>query len=272
MMPDTSSYKKSSFGPAFFFLSKRKREALANYYSFCRLMDDIADEPTVKDPAKELNLWKEEITLLYQGKPQTELGKALAEDIREYAIPQDRFFMLIEGMTFDLQGKNYPDFKALSGYLYRVAVIVGLATLDILGVKGNSAKELSESLGTAVQLTNIIRDVHDDALMGRVYLPEDLMAQYGLTRDEVLHGTNPENLAKLLEHLQTLALSYYGDASLLMRKLPRLKMLPCWMMMCVYRANLAKIKKMGFMFTRSVKLTKIEKFKQVLYALFYTFI
>lgn len=270
MAANNRSYKKSSFGPAFLFLSKRRREALADYYEFCRLMDDIADEPDVPEPEKQLDFWAQEIARVYQGSPQTDLGKRLLVHVREFDIPQDRFLMLVDGMRADLRGQTYTTFKELDGYLYRVAVIVGLATLDILGVKGPQADELSHDLGGAVQLTNIIRDVPADAALGRVYLPEELLARFSLQREDILAGRGAERLARALAYTDEKAQALYARAFKRMRRLPRLPMLPCRAMGYVYFANLAKIRKTGFCFEKPVKLTKFEKIRGVAHAVFKT--
>lgn len=270
MPADKNAYKKSSFGPAFFFLNRRRREALSHYYEFCRRMDDIADEPDMPCPAKELDFWQEEISCIYAQAPQTDLGKRLLADITEFDIPKDRFTMLIAGMRDDLRGRTYSTFNELDEYIYRVAVIVGLATLDILGVKGADADALSNELGGAVQLTNIIRDVPDDAALGRVYLPDELLARHGLTRQDVLGGRNAEQLARALAEAAEKARHLYARAFERMKVFPRLKMLPCSVMGYVYFANLAKIRKTGFHFIHPVKLTKLEKLQGVLYAVFKT--
>ena len=270
MTADNRSYKKSSFGPAFFFLGKRRREALADYYEFCRRMDDIADEPDVPAPEKELDTWAAEICRVYEGTPRTDLGRRLTRDVKNFGISRDRFLLLIEGMRADLQGRSYRTQRELEWYLYRVAVIVGCATLDILGVKGRAADELSLQLGSAVQLTNIIRDVHDDASLGRVYLPQDMLAAFGLTRPDVLEGKKPRELAALLAALAETADGFYARAFKQMKKFPRLKMLPCRVMGYVYVKNLAKIRATDFHFIRPVKLTKGEKLKSIGYALLKT--
>jgi len=266
-----ASYKKSSFGPAFLFVSKRRRTALAAYYEFCRLMDDIADEPNVKDPRKELDFWQEEVTHIFNHTPQTQLGQQLAQAVDEFAIGKESFVQLIEGMRDDLNGKTYDTLDALNTYLYRVAEVVGLATLDILDVPKTPARALAENLGRAVQLTNIIRDVSADAKLHRVYLPADLLAKYGLTREYILAGKSPQKTAQVLAELAQLADEYYKKAFAQMRTLPRFKMLPCRMMGCVYAKNLAKIRKSGFVVSHSVKLTKTEKLLGVCHALYQTF-
>ena len=265
-----TSYKKSSFGPAFFFLSKRQRTALAAYYEFCRLMDDLADEPGVKDRQGQLLSWQEEVVRMYHQTAQTDLGKQLAQVVTDFSIPPDRFALLIEGMLYDVNGKTYQTMTDLADYIYRVAVVVGLATLDILGIKGPKAESLAENLGSAVQLTNIIRDVAADAQLGRVYLPTELLARYQVTREEILAQGPTQKLVPVLAHLDKLACDYYAQAGKIMRQLPRVKMLPCRMMGCVYARNLAKIRKTGFSSKFPVKLTKPEKLVGVLHAFFQT--
>lgn len=271
-MAENKSYKKSSFGPAFLFLPKRRRTALANYYEFCRLMDDIVDEPTVAEPEKALDFWQEEIARVFEDKAQTPLSKQLALDVREFNLQKDRFLLLIEGMRADLQGRKYDSLEDLEWYLYRVAVIVGMATLDIIGVFGPQAEKLAKDLGGAVQLTNIIRDVRADAQLGRVYLPGDWLSNEGLSREDVLSGRDPEKTSRILAKMATLAEKLYARAERQMKELPRLKMLPCRMMACVYAKNLAKIKEGGFQISVPVKLTKWEKIQGVFHAWKNTFL
>ncbi len=268
MNADQAAYKKSSFGPAFLFLDKKRRQALATYYSFCRLMDDIADEPGVPDRAKELAFWRKEIDRAFKEEAETKLGQDIGRLARHFSMPQDRFLLLIEGMEADVHAEPYENLGALRWYLWRVAGIVGLATLDILGIKGPKAEELAYALGSAVQLTNIVRDVHEDAQLGRVYLPQDLLAKYGLTREDVLQNTRPQQLAQALQELAQVSKNYYKQAAQIMRALPQRKTMPCRVMGLVYRANLAKIERTGFVFSHTIKLSRAEKITQGIYALF----
>ncbi len=267
MNADKAAYKKSSFGPAFLFLDKRRRAALAAYYAFCRLMDDIADEPDVDDRLGELALWQQEVRHVFAGRPQTPLGKDLQKTAEDFGLKEDRFLLLIEGMQADVKGRTYATFEELEWYLWRVAGIVGLATLDILGVKGPQAEALARALGFAVQTTNIVRDVQEDARLGRVYLPADWLQKTGLTRADVLQEQKPLLLAEVLAKLAARSKAFYAQANQIMHALPARKMLPCRVMGFVYRANLAKIEKTGFVFTRPVKLSKSEKMIQCIYAL-----
>ena len=233
-------------------------------------MDDIADEPSVKDPLQQLSFWQEEVNRIFNHAAQTDLGKELSWVVDNFGLTKDRFLLLIEGMQADLQRKTYDSLKELEWYLHRVAVIVGLATLDILEIKGAAAEKLAQELGRAVQLTNIIRDVPDDAELGRVYLPQELILANGLTREDILTSKKLNKQAALLRQLADLAQAYYKAAFTTMRGLPRFKILPCRMMGCVYAKNLAKIRRMGFLFRYPVKLTKAEKGLGVLNAFFKT--
>lgn len=264
-MTQPQAYKKSSFGPAFFFLTGRQRRALADYYAFCRLADDIADEPNRPNPTAQLNALAQEIDAIYIGSPKTDWGAGLLDDIAQFKLPKECFTLLIEGMRADLAKKRYATFEELDWYLYRVAIIVGKATLHILGVKEISkTHELACHLGRAVQLTNIVRDVYDDARLGRVYLPCQLTPQ------DILSGTHQAEVKKFLEQTASRAKESYILAFELMDYFLPTQMLPCRIMGYTYQKNLAKIEKTDFSFTNTVKLSKPEKLQMVLYAIFKT--
>ena len=289
-MNQTQAYKKSSFGPAFFFLKRRERRALADYYAFCRLADDIADEPQ-QNPKQALKQLANEVAYVYLGAPQTQLGKALLKDIREFRLPQDRFTLLLEAMQADLEGRQYipanPEnpFEEVDWYIYRVAVIVGKATLDILGQTGPQADALAQALGTAVQLTNIVRDVYEDARLGRVYVPckltapEILAIQQGILSDKdlekaALRGNKNSVRALVLKKALQLCINRaqenYRTAFQLMDEFWPVTILPCRIMGYVYQKNLAKIEATGLAFTQPVKLTKWGKLQAISYAVFKT--
>ena len=259
-----NAYKKSSFGPAFLFLKQKQRRALSAYYAFCRLADDIADEPDRKDPQQELKELAQEIEFVYVDAPKTELGKAWRQAVRDFQISKDRFTLLLEAMQADLGKKRYATFEELDWYLYRVAVIVGLATLDILGVKGPKAEELAQELGSAVQLTNIVRDVYDDARLGRVYLPTTLSAQ------DILQGKHQKQVQALQAQTAKRAEENYAHAFALMEEFWPVTMIPCRVMGYTYQKNLAKIRKNGFAAHQTLKLNKFEKLQMVAYALIKT--
>ena len=263
-MSEQSAYKKSSFGPAFLFLSSRKKAALAHYYAFCRLADDIVDEPSQPNAQQALQDLAKEIEFVFLGAPKTKLGSSLTEDVRHFQISKDRFTLLLEGMQADLDKKQYTTLEELQWYVYRVAVIVGKATLDILGVHGPKADELAQALGSAVQLTNIVRDVQEDAHLDRVYLPGNIAAK------TILEGKELAQVQQACHQLAKQAKEQYQRAFQLMDEFWPLTMLPCRIMGYVYQKNLAKIEEKGFLL-QPVKLTKGEKIQAVCYALIKTF-
>ena len=276
-MNTNPAYKKSTFGSAFFFLPRHQRRALADYYAFCRLADDTADEPS-EHPQRDLQELTQEIQFIFIGAPRTEWGTQLLQDIRHFHIPQECFSLLLEGMQADLQKKNYqpegtsPLFEKLDWYIYRVAVVVGKATLAILGLTGPKADELAQTLGTAVQLTNIVRDVYEDAQMGRVYVPCNLPASTILQlRQQNLQDTpQGKQLKEGLEKCILRAEENYRRAFVLLDEFWPVTVLPCRIMGYVYQKNLAKIKGTDLAFKKAVKLNKFEKVQAVLHALLKT--
>ncbi|MBX9705497.1 MAG: squalene/phytoene synthase family protein, partial [Gammaproteobacteria bacterium] len=162
----------SSFYYSFMFLPKDRREAITALYAFCREVDDIADECTDFTIAQtKLNWWRTEIESLYEGKPQHPVSKALLNPIKTYQLDAEHFIEVIDGMEMDLKFNRYEDFKQLQLYCYRVASVVGLLTAQILGFSNRKTLKYAHDLGMAFQLTNIIRDVGEDARRNRIYLP-----------------------------------------------------------------------------------------------------
>ncbi len=164
----------SSFYYSFMFLPKQKREAITALYAFCREVDDIADECTDLQIAQtKLNWWRSEIENLYLGQPQHPVSKALVEPIKTYNLNAEHFIEIIDGMEMDLNFNRYEDFKQLQLYCYRVASVVGLLSAQIFEFNNRKTLKFAHDLGMAFQLTNIIRDVGEDARRNRIYLPLD---------------------------------------------------------------------------------------------------
>ena len=154
-----TNYKKSNFGAAFFFLSKEQKEALGVIYAFCRLADDIVDDTPKTAPAQLADLTAE-LEQVFNGKPKTELGQDLQKVIKKFPIPKQYFYDLIEGVRSDLNNPvRYQTQEKLNWYMYRVASVVGLMCIEIFGYKNPVSKKYAETLGYAVQLTNILRDI-----------------------------------------------------------------------------------------------------------------
>lgn len=203
----------SSFYYSFMFLPKPRREAITALYAFCREVDDIADECHEPDIARsKLNWWRTEIRSLYAGSPQHPVSKALSGAIKDYSLDEEHFQEIIDGMEMDLEQNRYVDFKHLHLYCYRVASVVGLLSASIFGFSNRQTLKYAHDLGLAFQLTNIIRDVGEDARRDRIYLPLDELAQFSVTEDDIIQGRESDAVRNLLEFQIERAESYYDRA------------------------------------------------------------
>jgi phytoene synthase len=233
----------SSFYYSFMFLPKDRREAITALYAFCREVDDIADECTDFTIAQtKLNWWRTEIENLYEGKPQHPVSKALLNPIKTYQLDSEHFIEVIDGMEMDLKFNRYEDFKQLQLYCYRVASVVGLLTAQVLGFSNRKTLKYAHDLGMAFQLTNIVRDVGEDARRNRIYLPLDELAQFKVTEDDILHSRESDAVKNLLDHQIERAETYYDRA---LRELPaedRKNQRVGLMMAAIYRTLLREIK------------------------------
>lgn len=233
----------SSFTLSFRFLPKQKREAMTALYAFCREVDDVVDECTDYQIAQtKLSWWKQEIHRLYHETPQHPVTQALQPVVKTYALQEAHFVEIIEGMQMDTQYNRYADFEQLDLYCYRVASVVGLLSAEIFGYKNQSTLAYAQDLGMAFQLTNIIRDVGEDARRGRIYIPLDELEAAGVTEQQLLNSeATPQTQALLLEQI-TRAEQYYDKALSQLPASDRKAQLPGLMMAAIYRALLQEIK------------------------------
>ncbi len=236
----------SSFYYSFLFLPKPKREAIIALYAFCREVDDIADECTDINVARtKLAWWRAEIANLYAGNPQHPVTLALAGAIHDYNLAEEHFLEIIDGMEMDLDQNRYRDFKELQLYCYRVASVVGLLSAAIFGYSDRKTLKYAHDLGLAFQLTNIIRDVGEDARRGRIYLPADEMAEFGVTEDDILQGRESGQVRKLLESQIARAQSYYDRAMAELPAADRRDQRTGLIMAAIYRTVLEEIQHGG---------------------------
>ena len=203
----------SSFYYSFMFLPKQKREAITALYAFCREVDDVVDECTeLKVAQVKLAWWKDEIRNLYQNKPIHPVTKALEPVIKQYQLNEEHFLEIIDGMEMDLNFNRYEDFKQLQLYCYRVASVVGILSAQIFGFKNRKTLKFAHDLGMAFQLTNIIRDVGEDARRNRIYIPLDELAKFNITEEDILRSRESDTVKMLLENQIERAESYYDKA------------------------------------------------------------
>jgi phytoene synthase len=202
----------SNFYYAFMLLPVERRRALYAVYAFCRFVDDIADDESIRDPALLLARWREELDRVYSGVPTRPISRALADAIASFAIPRKYFDEVIAGVEMDLSRKRYGTFEELRLYCYRVASAVGLICIEVFGYSNPGAKVYAENLGIAFQLTNILRDVREDADRGRIYLPLEDLARFGVSENEILRGVYSDAFVRLMEFEANRARDYYERA------------------------------------------------------------
>ncbi|MES2500718.1 MAG: presqualene diphosphate synthase HpnD [Pseudomonadota bacterium] len=233
----------SSFTLSFIFLPKNKRNAMTALYAFCREVDDVVDECSDFNVAQtKLNWWKSEINNLYANTPQHPVTKALQPFVAEFNLAQTHFLEVIDGMEMDLKFNRYADFEQLELYCYRVASVVGLLSAQIFGFSNQNTLKYAHDLGMAFQLTNIIRDVGEDARRGRIYLPLDELTKTGVSEEDILQNRQTQAIKTLMEYQIARAESYYDKALLELPKEDVKQQKPGLMMAAIYRTLLREIK------------------------------
>ncbi len=251
MTPDDYCQQKasasgSSFYYSFLFLPRRRRQAITALYAFCREVDDAVDECSDAGIARmKLAWWRSELDALYAGRPSHPVTQALAESLKHFALPQEQLGEIIDGMEMDLDTLRYADFKALHLYCYRVASVVGLLAAEIFGYEDRRTQKYAHDLGLAFQLTNIIRDVGEDARRGRIYLPQDELARFGVTEDDILHSRHTEGFRALMEFQVARAREHYERALAQLPACDRRKQIAGLIMAAIYRTTLEEIVKDG---------------------------
>jgi len=189
----------SSFAAAFWLLDRPQRRAIHAVYAFCRLADDIADDPALRgDRALLLERWRAELDAAYDGAPEHPVGVALADAVRRYALPRDLFVELLRGVESDLRGESMQTFEDLRRYCFRVASTVGLIVVRVLGADRPRALAYAEDMGVAVQLTNVLRDVGEDARGGRIYLAREDLARFGVEPADLARAERGDAVRLLL--------------------------------------------------------------------------
>jgi 15-cis-phytoene synthase len=232
---------RSSFYYAFILLPPERRRALHAVYAFCRFIDDIADDEAIRDPALLLSRWREELDRVYSGAPTRALSRALADSARRFKIPRELFEEIINGVEMDLSRKRYQTWEELRPYCYRVASALGLICIEIFGYSNPSAKLYAENLGLALQLTNILRDVREDAGRGRIYLPLEDLARFNVSENEILGGVYSPNFVRVMDFEARRARELYALAQSELAPEDRATLLTAEAMRLIYAALLERI-------------------------------
>ena len=240
----------SSFYYAFLILPEARRRAIYALYAFCRVVDDCVDEP---DGEREAGLarWTAELDRAYAGRPETELGRELAETVARFPIPRGAFEDIVAGCRMDLTTRRYATFADLRVYCERVASAVGLASIEIFGYDDPRTRDYAVELGLALQLTNILRDVAQDARRDRIYLPLEDLQRYGVSEAEMLAAVADQGaprspgLRSLLAFEAERARSHYAAAARALPDRDRHAMRAAEIMGAVYRAVLEEWARRG---------------------------
>ncbi len=266
MTPDDYCQQKaaqsgSSFYYSFLFLPKERRRAITALYAFCREVDDVVDE--IADPqvaATKLSWWRREVAAAYQGAPTHPVMQALAPFAKPYSISEQRLNEIMDGMEMDLLQTRYLDFIALEKYCYHVASVVGLMACEIFGRTEEKTLEYAHQLGLAFQLTNIIRDVGDDARRGRVYLPVNELQQFNVPVADVLNAKYSDNFTRLMAFQAERAQAHYERAFAALPGVDRKTQRPGLIMAAIYRALLDEITRDNYqVLHQRTSLTPIRK-------------
>jgi phytoene synthase len=252
----------SSFYYSFLFLKPARRRAITALYAFCREVDDVVDEVADPDVARtKLAWWRNEISAAFAGTPQHPVALALQPVIAAFALPQAHFQTVIDGMAMDLEHSRYLDFAGLELYCHRVAGVVGLMSAEIFGASEPATRSYARDLGVAFQLTNIIRDVGEDARRGRIYLPQDELARFGVPVSALLRRERGAGFEALMAYQVARAREWYRRALDALPAVDRPAQRPGLIMAAIYRTLLQEIESSGFdVLDQRIGLTPLRKF------------
>jgi phytoene synthase len=266
MSPDDYCQQKtaqsgSSFYYSFLFLTPERRRAITALYAFCREVDDTVDDCTDESVARiKLEWWRKEIASMYEGRQSHPVTQALQPHLAIYDLKQEHLQAIIDGMEMDLNQTRYLDYAALTRYCWHVASVVGILSASIFGVTTPQTLQFAEKLGHAFQLTNIIRDVGEDARKGRIYLPVNELQQFGVTAADLLNARHSEKFEQLMAFQVARAQQAYDDALALLPKQDRRAQRPGLMMAAIYRTVLNEVQADGYhVLTQRISLTPIRK-------------
>lgn len=251
----------SSFYYAFLFLSKPRRAAITAFYAFCREVDDVVDEMVDAGvAATKLAWWQSEVAQSFAGKPSHPVMKALMPLAADYEIEQRHLQAVIEGCQMDLSQTRYLDYPGLQRYCHLVAGVVGEVAANIFGHTQPETIAYAHKLGQALQLTNILRDVGEDALRGRIYLPVNELQQFDVKAHEILKRTYSDRFTALMKFQAARAQGLYDEALALLPPADRHAQKPGLMMASIYRALLCEIERDNFqVLHQRVSLTPLRK-------------
>lgn len=256
---DVAKRRARNFYYSFILLPEARKNAMCAMYAFMRYCDDLSDEPGATRAAIEK--WREALHAALAGKPGTEpLWPAFLDTVSRYRIPFDYFDQMIEGVESDLEPRRISTFEELYQYCYRVASVVGLTTIHIFGFSAPQALPLAEKCGIAFQLTNILRDVREDAALGRIYLPGEDLERYGVSEDDLRAGRRTERFGRLMEFEVERARRYYRESAPLVEMIDKEARASLWALIAIYSSLLEHVAESHYdVLSRRISLSGAEK-------------
>lgn len=258
---DKAAASGSSFYYSFLFLPEERRRAITALYAFCREVDDVVDEVSEIEAARmKLAWWRAEIDRLFAGRPNHPVARALAPTLERFQLPREHFDAIVAGMEMDLERNRYATFDELAEYCYHAAAVVGLLSAEIFGYEDARTREFAHDLGMAFQLTNILRDVREDAMRGRIYLPAEDLEAYGVRAGELAHPATPEHVRALFQSQAERARRYYTSAFEALPEIDRHAQRSGLIMARIYLTLLDEMERDGFrVLEHRVTLTPLRK-------------
>ena len=252
----------SSFYYAFLFLPPPRRQAITAFYAFCREVDDVVDEVSEAEVAQaKLAWWRQEVIQAFDGRAQHPVMQALMPGAQAYGLRADQLLAVIEGCQMDLTQTRYLDRMGLERYAHLVAGVVGEVSARIFGQTDESTTAYAHRMGLAFQWTNILRDVGEDALRGRIYLPIEDLQRHGVKAHEILNRIESDRFVELMTELSLYTQNLYDQALALLPEVDRRAQKPGLMMCSIYRTLLNEMTLAGFPVLRErVALTPLRKF------------
>jgi phytoene synthase len=251
--------RAKNFYYSFVLLSRQQRKAMCAIYAFMRYCDDLSDEPGASRAAVEK--WRAELEGALEGRfSDHPVWPAFHHTVRRFGIPHDYFRQMIDGIASDLEPRRIETFDELYRYCYHVASVVGLTIIHIFGFDTRSALPLAEKCGVAFQLTNILRDIREDAERGRIYIPAEDLRRFGVTEDDLRAGRRDEAFLRLMRFEAARARGYYNESAPLLDLIHPRSRSSLLALISIYSRLLERIEGTNYdVFSRRVRLSLFEK-------------